>query len=214
MRSRLLSFLIITTVALSACIQVDNQMLEKNPPAKKFYTLEANRIQPVPTPSTERILRIAPFRIASTFHGRAFIYRFDEHRYQSDYYHQFFTEPGRLITAATEKWLSASGRFALASSVSSHLGADLLLEGTVDALYGDFRQPQSPQAVIELHLRLLDTKTAKASLIFHRRYHESLPFESGSAENLVKAWNQCLADILRQFEQDIASYLVPKAAGE
>ncbi|MGE4578280.1 MAG: hypothetical protein AB7F21_01980 [Desulfuromonadales bacterium] len=204
MRPRLLSLFLITVALLSACVQVDNKMLEKSPPARQFYALEAVRPLPAATLQADSVLRLAPFRLAPPFYGKGFIYRFDEHRYQSDYYHQFIADPAALITAATEKWLAASGRFAAVGSAVSRLEADWLLEGTVDALYGDFRQPQSPRAILELHLRLLDTKADRPSVLFQHRYTESLPFEPGPPANLVKAWNQGLMDILMQFEQDIA----------
>ncbi|MCP3175758.1 ABC-type transport auxiliary lipoprotein family protein [Desulfuromonas sp. KJ2020] len=209
MRSRLFSLFAIALCGLSACVQVDNKMLEKSPPTRHFYSLEVTRPLPATAGQTGNVMRLAPFRLAAPFYGKGFIYRFDEHRYQSDYYHQFLAEPAALITTATANWLSASGRFALVHSTSSRLGADLLLEGTVDALYGDFRQKEFPKAVLELHLRLLDVKADQPALLFERRYTAAVPFVSDSPENLVKAWNQALSNILTQFEQDAALHLEP-----
>ncbi|MDW7646337.1 MAG: ABC-type transport auxiliary lipoprotein family protein [Desulfuromonadales bacterium] len=209
MRSRFLSLSIIALCWLSACVQVDNKMLEKSPPARQFYALDVTRSLPAATGQIGGILRLAPFRLAPPFYGQGFVYRFDEHRYQSDYYHQFLADPADLITAATEKWLSASGRFALVHRGSSRLGAELLLEGTVDYLYGDFRQEETPKAVLELRLRLLDAQADRPVLLFQRRYTASVPFASNAPENLVKAWNQGLSIILTQFEQDAATHLAP-----
>lgn len=197
---------IVLLLGLSSCLQVDNKILEKSYPQKQLYSLEAVRPPtPVGIRDGGKSLRIRPFQILPPFRGRSFVYRLDENRYESDFYNQFFADPSELLTGVAEKWFSTSGLFQRVSSVPSRLGADYFLEGTVGALYGDYRHPQAPQAVIELQLLLIASGQGDPEMIFSRSYSSSTPFAPDSPEALVTGWDQGFTHILEQVERDIST---------
>jgi len=79
------------------------------------------------------------------------------------------------------------------------------LEGTVNALYGDFRKLNASMAVLETEFFLNSTIPTKPGIIMQKRYAKSVPLSGRSPEALVKGWNEALEAILTSLIADLKS---------
>jgi ABC-type uncharacterized transport system auxiliary subunit len=80
-----------------------------------------------------------------------------------------------------------------------------VLEGSVNALYGDFRKPSQPAAVLELEFFLYNDNSNNSGLVAQKRYLKSVPMNQRSPEALVKGWDQALQEIIAALTADLNS---------
>jgi hypothetical protein len=109
------------------------------------------------------------------------------------------------MTEEIRKGLIASEVFKYVISPSSPLPPSFVLEGSVNALYGDFRYPDSPRAVLEMEFFVTSETPAKPGILMQKRYLKSIPLSGRSPEALVKGWNEALAEILTSLVADLKS---------
>jgi ABC-type uncharacterized transport system auxiliary subunit len=79
----------------------------------------------------------------------------------------------------------------------------LTLEGNITALYGDFQDKSSPQAVMEIRVFLIAAKAPGESITLGKTYRASLDLKSERTEGLVEAFGRCLEKILSDLEEDL-----------
>ena len=109
-----------------------------------------------------------------------------------------------MITDKTRNWLAESGLFGTVPDVGSLVDPTHVIEGNITTLYGDFRDMSSPKAVMEMRLFLLKAKaTGESTPIFGKTYRTAVDIESENPQDLVKAFDKCLEDILTLLEKDL-----------
>lgn len=180
--------------------------LRQAAPAKSTYLMEAHRTAPAPAASGFGALRVRSIQVAAPFEGRGFVYRRGELHYESDFYHEFLVPPRTVVTDQVRQWFSDSGLFARVLEPSSQADAALSLEGTVSALYGDFRE--HPKAVLAIHFVVMDEHAGSATIRFQHAYRQEIAVDSGGAETLAGGWSKALAGILTEFEKDLSASAV------
>ena len=84
-----------------------------------------------------------------------------------------------------------------------------VLDGAVNALYGDFREGRTPAAILEMQFFLLDDSGARTRIVARHSYRREVQCGSQSGPELVKAWNSALVGVLAEFEQAVRSAGVP-----
>jgi cholesterol transport system auxiliary component len=174
---------------------------------RKYYVLDTVRAGPPDAAHTSATLRLRRFNVDEAFAGRSLVYRVDEFRYESDYYHQFLVLPGVMITEEARDWLSNSGLFGRVTAVGSRLQSTYLLEANVVGLYADFTRKATPEAVVEIRFLLLAGPEASESVVLSQAYRATTPVSAKTAEAVVGALSKSLADILTRLEADIAEVL-------
>ena len=177
--------------------------LAKGPPEKHYYALEVTRPSESPAPSTGAILKIRKLRISPRFEGTEIVYRTGEARYQSDFYNEWFITPSAMLTQQLQNWLSHARLFQHVVDTSSSLEAGCLLEGVVNALYGDLRQNGSPKAVFMMQIVLIRDRPAREEIVFRREYQEVMDAADSSPDALVTGWNHGLRQSLMRLEEDL-----------
>jgi ABC-type uncharacterized transport system auxiliary subunit len=183
---------------LAGCIGLEKEYVEK-----RFFVLDASRPgEPAPV-EDQRVLRFRKLSASPHCQGKGFTSRTGGLTYTSDFYNEFFLAPDILLTEAVREWLEASGLFAHVIESASLLRADLALEGSVVALYGDFRDEAAPQAVMAFRFLLIQEERSRPTLLFKKEYHRTIPLESASASALARGWNRALTEILTEFEEDL-----------
>ena len=86
----------------------------------------------------------------------------------------------------------------------SALKPNTMAEITVLELYGDFRQPPEPAAVLTLRYVLLDSPEGiPGKLIFEREYSRRVLLKERNANALMTGWNEALNQILAQLGSDL-----------
>jgi cholesterol transport system auxiliary component len=142
---------------------------------------------------------------------RQLVYRVTEFRYETDYYHQFVTLPGVMITEKTRNWLADAGLFRQVVPPGSPVVPTYILDGNVTALYGDFTDPSAPMAVAEIRFSLLSSPGSGENVIFSRTYRATTPLTARTADAVVAALDRDLTEILTRLTADLQDVLAGRA---
>jgi cholesterol transport system auxiliary component len=175
--------------------------LKRNPPERRHFVLEAPRPDPQSPAEDRPVLCVRALRVSPLFEQQSFVYRRGDGTYASDFHNQFFVLPAHNITGEVRQWLSDSGLFRSVTTVPGILGERHLLSGSVEQLYGDYRD-DGPRAVVTIDFVILGTGDV-AELTFSREYTETVTLPGPEPEELVRGWNQALASILGRLEADL-----------
>ena len=187
----------------AACVGI-----EKSYPDKRYFVLEASANPSLANPAGNETLEVSNIRISPRYADRSFVYRTSEAGYESDFYNQFLVSPSSLITEEVRKALTGSQIFKYVISPTNQLQPSYVLEGTVNALYGDFRNPNSPRAVLEMEFFLTSEIPGNPGILMQRRYAKSLPLTGRTPEALIKGWNQALEEILTSLVADLKAIVL------
>jgi len=188
----------LATLLISGC------SLTKQYPAKQTYLVEARRTGEARAATSPAVLRVRSLQVAAPFEGRGFVYRTSELGYRTDFYHEFLVAPRAQLTDQTRQWLGASGLFRFVIDPSSKTDATHSLEGSISALYGDFRAASAQKAVLAIEFFLSNDQPAAPEIIFHKIYRQEIPLENRAPETLAKGWGKALEQILTALEQDLS----------
>lgn len=207
--SCLLTLAIAALTLLPAC----TAPLNRPAPERRFYSIEAKRPDvTAPAPRDATVLKVRPAQISPAYQGKEMVYRLDDVRFESDYYNAFFVQPASALTRQIEQWLGRSGVFGHVVDSTSQVRDAFLLEGMVNALYGDFRDKAAPKAVLEAQFFLLASVNESYQVAFSRSYRQEVPVPAGfkDASGLAEAFNAALAATLKELEKDLRA---ARAAG-
>lgn len=193
MRTTRFLFMTGCALLLSGCFDLG---LSRETPQQRRYVLEAPRAEPAPGRGRGH-LEVRAFHAAGAYAGRSFVYRVVGQEVESDYYHEFQQGPGQAVSEVTRAWLAASGIFATVRGGGSRVAADLILEGDVLELYGDYREATAA-AVLSVEFTLIDRD--RQAVIYHETLSARSYLPDQEPANLVAGWNGCLAEILVELE--------------
>ena len=152
------------------------------------------------------ILGVRKLQIAAPFEGRSIVYRTGEFSYERDPYAEFLEAPGDELLPVMNEWLRRSGNFDAVVAAGSALKPDLLVEINVSQLFGDFRQPKHPAAILAVRFVFLEaTNGILGRPVFNKDYTQSIPLRGPAADALMAGWNQALANIAVEVSSDLGS---------
>ncbi len=174
---------------------------------RNYYVLEAARQAAPAEVRTDATLEVRRFSVDAAFADKGLVYRLDEFKYESDYYHQFLIAPGVMITEKTRAWLADAGLFAHVLPAGSRPTPTYTLEGNVTALYGDFRNESAPTAVMEIRFFLLTNADAQETVAFAETYRAATGVPDRTPDAFVAALNAGLTEILTRLEADLQKTL-------
>ncbi len=176
-------------------------------PVKEAFVLEPAS-PPAAAKAHPGVLRIGTVTVAAPYRGRGFVYRETELKFESDFYREFLVAPAANIGEATARALTEAKVFATVVPPGVPAEPDWVLEGFVDALYGDARDAGKPYAVLAItyYLRRGDGDAP----IWSRRYERRVPFATGSAAASVAALNGAFGEILAELARDLAALPLKK----
>jgi cholesterol transport system auxiliary component len=184
--------------------------IERSYPDRRYFVITSGRnITPANPGSTNArgVLLVSNLRVSPRYDGKSFVYRRSEANFESDFYNQFLASPGAILTEEVRKGLAVAAIFKAVIGRGSQLEATHLLEGAVNALYGDFRDGGPPQAVLEMEFFLTRESAGSSDILLQRQYRASIPVNGGSAEALVRGWSQGLDEILAALVVDLKAAL-------
>ena len=189
-------------------------------PEREFFGVDPGRPEAETNGAARNlVLRVQPARVASPFASQRFSYRTGEHQYESDYYNGFVDPPDRLLTASLAEWLSASGVCRAVIDGDSAARDDVELETNVVELYGDYRQPSRPRAVVAVRVFLLERQGASSRVLFTRRYDAAVPLPTSPPQDngpaaLADAFGLAWREILTQFTANLRQTNLPTQPAE
>ena len=187
---------LLLAVFCSGCVS-----LERSYPEKRLFVIE---LQPSKgaTATNGEVLSLPTLQISPRYADRDFVYRTSQTEYESDFYNQFLIAPAVMITEEARKALAASSGFKFVVGPASPLTPNYVLEGSINALYGDFRNPAAPAAVLEIEFFLHNENPANQGIALHKRYMQSVALKERSPEALVRGWSEALQAIVAMFVND------------
>ena len=172
---------------------------------QRTFILETSRNRPQQKISKDVILDVQSFSVDTIFSTKSLVYRKGQSEYETDFYNQFLVRPEDMITEKTRSWLSESGLFKWVLEPGGYTDATHMLEGNIIALYGDFRDESSPKATIKIRFFLV--KLSGKSVVFGKTYEKISEVGDRTAESLIEAYENCLANILTDLEEDLQELL-------
>ncbi len=185
-------------ISAVGCVSV-----EKSYPDKRYYVIEAARGSASGDPKDSGVLLVSSLRVSPRYESRSFVHRRSESSYESDFYNQFLVAPGAQLTEEVRRALGQAQVAQYVVGASSQSEPTHVLEGTVDALYGDFRDLSAPKAVLEMEFFLSKESTTRAEIVTRKRYAKSIAVNGRTPEALVKGWNDGLTEILAALVTDL-----------
>jgi cholesterol transport system auxiliary component len=182
----------------SACVS-----LERSYPEKRYFVIDVgDSAQPSKAEGNQTLL-VSGLRISPRYADKSFVYRTSEAGYESDFYNQFLTSPDTMLSEEVRKGLAASPAFKYVIGPSNQLQPNYILEGSVNALYGDFRNLNAPSAVLEIEFFLHNEVSANPGVVMQKRYMKTVPLSGRSPDALVKGWSHALGAILTDLNTDL-----------
>jgi len=196
--------LVLSGIAVGGCGQ--------STAVQEYYILETARKSAPAAAPNDATLDVRRLSVDSAFATKDLIYRLGEFQYEPDFYRQFLISPGAMITEQTRRWLADSGVFEHVLASSSQTAPAYTLEGTVAALYGDFRDESAPVAVMEIRYFLVEHKTSDGVVVFSQSYRAVNPVLVRTVQALMDALGKDLTEILTRLEADLQTALTERAA--
>jgi ABC-type uncharacterized transport system auxiliary subunit len=192
-----------TGLCLAALLCAGCINLERSYPDKRYFVIQVSEIKNG-AQENGKVLSVANFHISPRFADRSFVYRTSETEYETDFYHQFLTPPVTLITEEMRKAL-ASSPFKFVVGPASPLTPNYVLEGSINALYGDFRNSKAPSAVLEIELFLHNEDPARPGVVLQKRYRKSVALKERSPQALARGWSAALEAIVAELITDLSA---------
>jgi len=178
--------------------------LSRPPLVKQTFLLEAIRAPETAAPAIDAPLRVGMFAVAPPFAGKQMVYRSETHRYDADFYNEYFVPPRDMVTQAVFEWMQNARVFRttlLATAEGPHTA--LTLSGLVTEMYGDLRDPQRPAAVLSIQFYVTRPTGDNDSVLLAQQLRQEVPVEDASAAALARGLSTALSNVLTEFEKQL-----------
>ena len=189
---------LVVSLLVSSCVTV-----EKGYPDKRYFVIAPEQPVKPANPTMDGVLVVSRLRVSPRYEGKSFVYRLSASKYEQDFYNQFLVAPGAILTEEIRHGLAKAQVFRSVLTSASQVDPTHVLEGTLDALYGDFRDTNGAKAVLEMEFFLAKESATNAEIVTQKRYSKSIPVKERTPEALVAGWNQALSEILAALVSDL-----------
>jgi hypothetical protein len=192
------TLVIVAALSCAACLNrpsLGPRVYTLDPPVPKVLAANPNA----------RIIAVSRVDIAPQFDRRMVTYRSAEHTFERDIYATLAASPRELITTVLRGTLANVEFVSQVVELGGPISPELLVEGYVSDLEGDFSTKEKPEAVIALELSLLTAPTAASpvKVLFRKSYVRRMPVSEKSASATVSGWNEGLTSILQEFTGEL-----------
>ncbi|PHS70272.1 MAG: ABC transporter [Methylophaga sp.] len=188
---------------LTACLGLGSKDEDDNTP--HYYVIDVDRGAIASTFAVNRVLYLKPVKLTPHFRSQTMVFRIANNEYKLQPPHQFFSDPEEMLTEQLKRWLQKSGLFSQVVT-DDKVGADMVLETAVTALYGDQREQYSPQSILEMQFFLLTADENHAQPLFQTGLRIEINIEETTPAKVVKGWKQGLEELLATLEDDFSDY--------
>jgi ABC-type uncharacterized transport system auxiliary subunit len=182
--------------------------ITRQAPVKETFLLEPPMPPAVAKPLPVSV-RVAGVNVAAPYRGRAFIYRTEALRYETDYYVEFLVSPAAMFTEQTNRALEAAHVFERVVPPGSGADSDVTLEGFVSALYADARggNPSAAELTITYYLTPLASGTMPT---WSHQYTRHVDLATHTPAAYATALNRAFGEILVELTRDLAALQIAK----
>ena len=160
---------------------------------------------PPTTNATEKITGLSRVSISPIFQSRSFTYRTGENSYEQDPYAGFLIPPERALAESIRAWMRASGVYGCVVESGSGIVPNLMVEVSINELYGDFRNRSQPVATMGLHVMCYGIQDGlPRRIVFERFCSHETPLPQKTPRALMAAWDADLREIMNQINSEYA----------
>ena len=184
----------VVLLTMSGCLGAStNKYVEKK---QYLLQVELPKVSTKAKTSTKHSLLIDSVAAESPFGQSSFLYRVSENQYLVDYYSDFLSPPVTQLDSLLNKYLAATGKFNLVMR-GEETEHSYKLHLRILELYADYRDRKQPEAVITVHVSLTKPSKTTRVKLFDKTFHATAPLATKSTDDLLTAWDECLADLFR-----------------
>lgn len=198
-RSAIILSFTTASLLLSGCVKIWQENLDI-----KTYMIEAERAGEAVAKPLGRKLWIDTVSVLPPYNIRNLILRKNDVEFETSYYTELLLLPAENIQNELYRWFASSGLFEEVS-LTERAGMSHRLAATVLDFYGD---TAAKEAVLKIKLNLLDETNRVQRVLLSRDYSRRIPVDEVSAEELIRAYNLALTQILGDAEADVAEALM------
>lgn len=156
------------------------------------------------------VLLLPRLTVSPLFEGQALVYRTGENSYERDPYAQFLVSPSRMLEQSLRAYLRNGHAFADVLDSGSSLNSSCALQVSVSQLYGDYRQPNAPSAVLQLRFLLYSTEPSnRGRMLWQRELSKRMPLARRTPALLVAGWNAGLQQIMEEINTELNHLSLP-----
>jgi len=181
----------------------EQQIVEEAP--QQFYVIDVDRGLKEHDRSQGRVLYLAPVVVTSQFRAKNIVFKVEDNAFQPLPEHAFFDTPQEMFTTQLQRWLTKTGFFKRVI-LDDGQQADYILEVAVTGLYGDKREGQPAQSVLEMQFFMTDTHAKAEEVVFQTGLHIDIDIAETTPSNTVNGWKTALIKLLSTLEDDLSSY--------
>lgn len=188
---------LVGVVALAGCASLFRQP----PLITNEFILEIPPGRANTAPRGAPALAVRFMQTAPRFETEEFVYRVGDDLWEFDFYNRFAVSPSEMMTTVVRRGIRRGGLFSETAIPGLAPPGSYRLEGYTAELYGDFRDPRRPLAVVAMHFALFEPGASEP--LFESEYHESAILGKTSPEALVHAWALASGRILDSLNTDL-----------
>lgn len=152
-------------------------------------------------PATEAAtvsVELGSVRVAPSVAGKGLVYRLGPHRYESDFYNEWFLNPrDHMEQLLRERWTAEDGPVRLVADARAEPGAQQV-DVLVTSLHADLGGPSPGAAVVGLRVFVHGRERMQLWELDRR-----IPMASPSPEALVAALSQGMTELLVEIERQL-----------
>ncbi len=158
---------------------------------------------PPTTNAVETVVALRRVSISPTFQSRSFTYRTGDNSYEQDPYAGFLIPPERALAESIRASMRASGVFGCVVEPGSGIMPTVVVEASINELYGDFRQASRPMGTMGIHLMCYEVLHGEPSHILFDKYClQETPLARKTPGALMAAWDADLREIMNQINSE------------
>lgn len=200
MTRRLRGLAVLALIALCAACS-----FTKPAPLKNTWLIDAPRpATAARQPPLPGVLLVDTTSVAEAFAGKPMVYRFETHRYESDYYNEFFVAPRDMVGQRVLEWLQAAHLFeTVAPLPGSRVRHARRLQVFVNEMYADVRERARPTAVLSIQFYLMAEDDSGRPLRYGAQLRNVAAMRDDSAQAYAQALSRALTAVLEELEQQL-----------
>jgi len=160
---------------------------------------------PPSTNATEKITALSRVSVSPTFQSRSFTYRNGDNSYEQDPYAGFLIPPERALAEPIRAWMRCGGAFGRVVEPGSGIMPTLMMEVSINELYGDFRNTSQPVATMGLHVMCYEMQDGvPRRVVFDKFCSRETALARKTAGSLMAAWDTDLREIMNEINSEYA----------
>jgi uncharacterized lipoprotein YmbA len=165
------------------------------PPKPHYFLLDPGRppsmeaLRPSETPASAAVSFVD---VAAPFASDGFVYQTGTHHWETDPYNQFLVSPADMMTSILRNWTRDSGLYGDVAGPVAGGGQEFLIDCDLTELYGDFRNPSAPRAVLTLEVQVTRATDKGRVIVLRKTFRKMVPVAARTPAALVDAWNEAL----------------------